>query len=113
MSNDLDEFKKSGKELGWTEEDVEVPLFTPKLDEKHKRVSITQTTEKLKQKVYYAHSVPRMVICSDHFFMPLDPKKYIFKCRKCDYHYKANTLTHQYEPTKGKLLFRHNKQVAV
>ena len=101
------EFLKSGRKLNeWTTEEVEIPVFKPELDEKNKRISIKATVEKVTQKVYYSNSVPRNVICSDHFYLPLNPGKYIFKCRKCDYHYKGNTLTHKYNPTTGKICFR-------
>jgi hypothetical protein len=97
----------------WAEEEIDIPVINPVVDEKNKRVSFETATQKVKQKVYYSHSTPRMVICSSHFFLPLDPKKYIFKCRKCDYHFKANTLTHKYVPETGKIVFRLNGQPAV
>lgn len=105
------DFEKSGKKLNeWTTEEVEIPVFKPEVDEENKRVTITATREKVTQKVYYANSTPRRVICSDHFYLPLNPKKYIFKCRKCDYHFKGNTLTHKYNSETGKICFRATGQ---
>lgn len=105
--SEVDDFLKTGKKLNeFVEEEIEVSVLKPVIDEKTKRIKIEQTAEKLKQKVYYSHSPQRMVICGNHFFEPLDPKKYIFKCKKCDYHYKASTLTRKYNPSTGKLDLR-------
>lgn len=112
-NNDAEEFRKSGKKLNeWTEEEVDVTVIRPEIDEKNKRVSFKTMVEKATQKVFYSHSTPRKVICamSEHFFLPLDPHKYVFKCKKCDYHYKGNTLTHKYDPKTGKILFRKTGQ---
>jgi hypothetical protein len=97
----------------WSEEDGEIPTVNPVVDEKNKRVSYEMGTQKVKQKVYYANSTPRMVICNNHFMIPLEPKRYIFKCRKCDYHFQGSTITHRYDPTTGKILFRNSTQPAV
>lgn len=105
--SEVDDFLKTGKKLNeFVEEEIEVNVLKPVIDEKTKRIKIEQTAEKLKQKVYYSHSPQRMVICGNHFFEPFDPKKYIFKCKKCDYHYKASTLTRKYNPSTGKLDLR-------
>jgi hypothetical protein len=90
----------------WSEHETEVPVMTPVVDEKNKRVSFKMDTQKVKEKVFYASSTPRMVICNNHSFIPWNPKKYIFKCERCDYHFKANTLTHKYDPITKKILFR-------
>lgn len=111
--SDKKEFLKNNpaKKLNeWTEEDVEVTVHKPEFDEKTKRVTITQKKEKVKQKVYYAHSTPRKIICNDHFFLPMDPKRYIFRCRKCDYRFQGSTITHKYLPDTGKIVFRLNGQ---
>lgn len=110
-NDDVKEFLKTGKRLNeWTVEEVDVTAITPEVDEKNKRVSFRTSIEKASQKVFYSNSTPRMVICGKHFYMPLDPHKYIFKCKKCDYHYKANTLTHKYNPDTGEILFRKTLQ---
>lgn len=106
-TKECEDFLNSGRKLNeWTEEEVEVPVFKPELDEKNKRVHIKATVEKVTQKTYYSNSTPRRVICSNHFYLPLDLKKQIFKCKRCDYHFKANTLTHKYNPETGKICFR-------
>lgn len=107
---EVEDFIKSGKNFGWTQEDVDVMVIKPEIDEKKKRVSFKATSEKVSQKVFYSNSPFKMLICKDHFFAPLDPHKYIFKCKKCDYHYKANTLTHKYDPTSGKIVYRKTLQ---
>lgn len=107
MQNEVDEFLKTGKKLNeWTTEEVDVTTISPEVDEKNNRISFRTKVEKASQKVFYSNSIPRMIICGNHFFEPLDPHRYIFKCKRCDYHYKANTLTHKYDPTSGKIVYR-------
>lgn len=103
--SEVDDFLKTGKKLNeFVEEEVDVSVVKPVVE--GNKIKFEQTTEKLKQKVYYSHSPQRMVICGNHFFEPFDPKKYIFKCKKCDYHYQASTLTRKYNPSTGKLDLR-------
>lgn len=113
-NNETNEFLKSGKKLNeWTTEEGEITVIAPEIDEKNKRISFKATKEKVTEKVYYSNSTPRMVICKDHFMLPKEPHKYIFKCKRCDFHFHANTLTHKYNPENGKICLRSNGQVVI
>lgn len=89
----------------WIEEDIEIPAFKPETDDQG-NINLVKTTKTVKQKTYYTNPTPKMVICNDHFFVPLNPQKYIFKCNKCDWHYKSHPVTHRYLPDRGKLVHR-------
>lgn len=107
--SDKDDFLKANPNIKlneWNEEEIDIPVVKPVLDKNNNRVSFEMGTQKAKQRTYYANSTPRMVVCKDHSLYPLDPKKYIFKCENCDFHYKGNTLTHKYNPDTKKLVYR-------
>ncbi len=115
-NDDFDLFKKDHPNTPlneFVEEDVDVTVINPVVDEKNKRVSFKTDVEKAKQKVYYAHSIPRTVVCGEHFFIPEDPKKYIFRCKNCTFHYKAQVITHKYNPDTGEIVYRHSELKAV
>ena len=106
-TEEQEDFLKSGRKLGeWTEEEIDVTVIKPIVDAKNNRVVFKTDTEKQNQKVYYSSSTPRMIICGKHFFLPLEPKKYLFKCKNCDYHYQAQIPTHKYNPITGELSHR-------
>jgi hypothetical protein len=92
------------------EEEVEITTMTPVVDQESSRVTFKMGKEKALQKTYYASSTPKMIICKDHSYKPLDPKRYIFKCEKCDWHYKAMPVTHKYHPEDNTLRLRSNGQ---
>lgn len=90
------------------EEEVDVRTLTPVPDEKNKRVKLEYGSVKAKQKTMYVDSPSKKVICrpGTHFFVPLDPKKYTFSCRNCDWCYHAQIPTHKYNPEDGSLSYR-------
>jgi len=111
-TDERQEFLKTGKSLDtWVEETVDVTVIKPEVDEKNHRISFKTDVEKQKQKVYYASAPSRMIICSKHFFLPENPKKYLFKCKNCDYHYLAQIPTHKYNPSTGELVYRKTGHV--
>jgi len=104
LTSEAEDFSKSGKKLNeWVEEEVDVTTFKPVLSEDKNSVVIKTGVEKIKEKVFYSQSPARMVICGKHFYVPLNPKQYIFKCKNCDYHYHARIPTHKYNPETGEL----------
>jgi hypothetical protein len=112
FQKEAEEFTKSGKKLNTeTLEEIDVTVIKPEFD--GKKVTFKTAVEKQTQKVTYVQSTPRLVICQNHFFMPSDPKKYIFKCKNCDYNYKAQIITHKYNPQTGEILFRETGLRAV
>ena len=114
VKDEAEDFAKSGRKLNEVvEEEVEVPVVTPIIDEKNKRVSFETKTQKVKQKTFYSQSTPRRVICSKHHFVPENLKKYLFKCDNdgCDYHFQARIPTHKYNPDKGELIVRMTGRV--
>ena len=70
------------------EEEIEIPSFEPRVNEKEKRVEFIQTIKKATRKTYYSNSPSKKMICAGgtHVFRCLDKGKYIFKCRNCDFH---------------------------
>lgn len=90
----------------WIEEEVDMPVFTPEVNEKENRVEYTQTTKKVKQKTFYSDAPPRMVVCSSHEYVCLSKPNSLFKCTKCDWHRVAPTITYRYDPETKKLIHR-------
>ena len=113
-TSEVQDFQKTGKKLNeWTEEEKEIDVVKPQIDPENKRVTYKTIKQKVTEKVYYASSTPRKVICGNHFMLPFEPHKYIFKCKNCDYHFKGNTLTHKYDSQNGKILLRSTGQIVV
>lgn len=94
----------------WIEEDSEIPVISPVVNEKEKRVEFVHTTQKVKQKTYYADSKPIQVVCKDHVYICLDKHKYLFKCTKCDWHRILSPITHKYDPVTGFVTYRESGQ---
>jgi len=92
----------------WIEEDIEIPVMTPKVNEKEKRVEFTQTTQKAKRKTFYSDSPSKKIICAKgtHVFNCIDKGKYIFKCKNCDFHKIAFPVTYRFNEQTGKLIHR-------
>lgn len=107
FDHEVDEFRKTGKKLNeWTEEEKEVPVISPVLNEKTGKVSFKTSTKKVKEKTMYVAAPSQMVTCSKHFFLPENPKKYIFKCKNCGFHYQARVPIHKYKPDTGEIVVR-------
>ena len=90
----------------WIEEEVEIPVMKPKINKAKGRIEFTQSKQKATQKTYYANSPQKRVVCDDHFFVLINPGKYIFKCKNCDWHKIAYPVTYRYNPETGKLTHR-------
>lgn len=91
----------------WIEEEVDVPTFTPEVNEKEGRVEFTQTTKKAKQKTYYSNSKPRKVMCSNHEYVPEGKLgHYKFRCIHCDWTRIALPVSYRYDKEKKKLFHR-------
>lgn len=92
----------------WIEEEVDVPVFKPRVNEKLKRVEFVQGTEKATKRTYYAKSDPRKVVCApgQHFFYPENRKKSIFACNRCNYHKIAYPVTYKYNSETGQLIHK-------
>lgn len=90
----------------WIEEEVDVPVMTPEVNEKEGRVEFTQTIKKVKQRTYYANSKPRRVVCGSHNYICVDKGKSLFKCTKCDWMRIALPVTYRYNPETKKLIHR-------
>ncbi len=91
----------------WIEEEVDVPTFTPKVNEGEGRIEFEQTTKKVKQKTFYSDAKPRKVICSNHEYVPVGKKgNYKYQCIHCDWTRFALPVTYRYDPEKKKLYRR-------
>jgi hypothetical protein len=84
----------------WIEESVEVPTFTPHVNEAESRVEITQGKKTVKQRTIYTKGVERKVICSNHHYVSLDRGRYLFRCTKCDWSRVAYPHTYRFENNK-------------
>lgn len=103
--------KKFTKPLNkWIEEDVSVEVTKPVMDRESGQVKLEKKTETVKQKSYYTDSTPKKMICSNHEYICLDKPRYLFKCTKCDWHFKAYPVTHKYDPETKHLTRRDNAQ---
>jgi hypothetical protein len=100
----MDKFNKPTNE--WIEEDVEVKVMTPVFDEKTKNMTLKEETKIVKQKTYYADSVPSTVVCNEHVYLCLDKGKYHFKCRKCAWNRIAPPVTFRFDEGTGILTRR-------
>ena len=90
----------------WIDEEIEIPVMAPQLNEETGKYEITRTTKKVTQRTFYAHTTPTKVICKDHQYICLDKGKYLFKCIHCDWHRIAPPVTFKFDPTTGKLTYR-------
>ena len=92
----------------FVEEEVEIPVMTPVVNEKMKRVEFTQTKQKATRKTYYADSPSKRIICAGgkHVFRCLDKGKYIFKCKNCDFYKIAYPVTYKFNEKIGQLTHR-------
>lgn len=90
----------------WIEEDVDVKVMSPIYNPQTKRVEIKEDVKRVKQKTFYSDSPASRVVCNNHFYLPFDMGKYMFKCRKCDWHRIAPPVTFQYLPDTGELIRR-------
>lgn len=96
----------------WIEEDVDMPVFTPEVNEKEKRVEFTQTTKRVKQRTFYADSPQKRIVCSNHSYVPLNLKKSLFRCTRCDWRRVAPVITYKYDPDKKTLSRRDTGELA-
>lgn len=96
----------------WIEEEVEMPVFTPEVNEDEGRVEFTQTTKKVKQKTFYSDSPPRRVVCANHEYICLSKPKSLFKCTKCDWNRIALPVTYRYNPETKELIHRETGEKA-
>lgn len=94
----------------WVEEDVEIPVYTPVVNEELGRVEITQGTKKVKQKTMYIPDTSRKTICKDHEYISVDIHKYLFKCIHCDWCRIAPPVTFKYDPSDKSLRYRKSGQ---
>jgi hypothetical protein len=93
----------------WIDETVEIPVIEPVLN-KNNQIEYKETTKKFKQKTFYSNKTPTRMVCGDHHFICVDKANYIFKCTKCDWHYKSHPITHRFDEKRGKLVHRKTNQ---
>lgn len=93
----------------WIEEDVTVPVMTPKFNPNKGRVEFKQEDKTFKQKTFYSNQTPRNVVCREHVYKCLDRGKYLFKCTKCDWHRIAPPITFKFDPKTGILEYRDGR----
>jgi len=107
-----DKFDKPTNE--WIEEDVEIPMMTPKVNPEKGRVEFTQSNKKAKRRTFYSDSPNKKMVCPEgsHVFYCIDKGKYIFKCKNCDWHKIAFPVTYKFNKETGELIHRvTNKRV--
>jgi len=90
----------------WIEEEIDIPVMKPVVNEKKKRVEFVRGTEKATQKTFYADSPLKKIICKKHVYKCLDEGKYIFKCKNCDWNRIAYPVAHKFDPKTGILTNR-------
>ena len=90
------------------EEEVDMPTFTPGVDEKNNRVEFKQEMKKVKQRTIYVDSKPTRLVCSAHIYACINKGKYHFKCTKCDWHRIALPITFKFDPETGILTYRES-----
>ena len=105
----MDKFPKLTNQ--WLEEEVDMPVMTPHVDEEHGRVEFKQENKKVKQRTFYADSPPKKITCAKHFFISIDIHKYLFGCRDCDWRRIAFPITYRFDPKAGTLTHRKTGQV--
>ncbi len=99
--------KPFNKPIGeWIEEEVQIPVMTPQVNEKEGRVEFKQRMTTATRKTMYSDNKPRVVMCRNHHFLSHDKKKSIFRCRKCNYHKIAYPVTYRFNQQTGKLIHR-------
>jgi len=91
----------------WIDEEVEVPVMTPKVNEKESRVEFTQEMKKVAQKTMYVDSKQTRIVCGSHTYACIDKGSYLFKCKKCDWHKIAFPVTFKFDQETGILTYRH------
>jgi len=89
----------------WIEEDINVDVMTPVVDEKGK-IKIEKQTQTFKQKTFYAQSTPNRVVCNEHIYFCQDKGKYLFRCTKCDWNRVAPPITFKFDESTGILTRR-------
>ena len=92
----------------WIEEEIELPVVAPVVNKRTNKIEIKETTQKVKQRTFYADTRPRKVICGNHHFVCINKGKYIFKCTKCDFHKIAYPVTYRFNQEDGTLIHRIN-----
>ena len=90
-----------GKTNEWIEEEIDVPVMKPRVNERKKRVEFVPTTEKATKKTFYADSPLKRIVCNKHVYRCIDKGKYVFKCKNCDWHRVAYPVTHKFNPKTG------------
>ena len=90
-----------GKTNEWIEEEIDVPVMKPHVNERKKRVEFVPTTEKATKKTFYADSPLRKVVGKKHVYRCIDKGKYIFKCKNCNWHKVAYPITYKFNPKTG------------
>jgi hypothetical protein len=90
------------------EEDVQMPVMTPVVDEKNGRIEFKQEMKTVKQKTMYVDSKATKVICNAHVYVCVNKGKYHFKCTKCDWNRIAPPVTFKFNPETGILSYREN-----
>lgn len=102
--------KKFDKPIGeWIEEEIQIPVMTPVVNEKKGRVEFKQRMTTAITRTMYSDNKPRVVICKNHFFLSFDKKKCIFRCRRCNYHKIAYPVTYRFNQQTGKLTHKETK----
>lgn len=69
----------------WVEEEIDIPVIEPVLNEKQEVVGIKHTTRKATQKTMYTKAVETKVSCSDgshDYFIP-DRHNHVAHCKSC------------------------------
>lgn len=95
----------------WIEEEIEMPVMVPHVNEKEKRVEIVQEMKKVKQRTFYADSPQKRVVCNNHHYLCINPGRYVYKCSRCDWHRIAFPISYKFDPTAGTLTHRKTGQV--
>lgn len=114
MLEEAKDFSSTGKKLNeFIEEEVEVNVVEPVIsqDGKTSKVSFKTVPKIVQQKTYYSQSEPKTLICSKHFYIPENLKKYIFRCQNCEWHFQARVIIHKYKPETGELIVRSTGRV--
>ena len=98
-----EEFDKKVGE--WIEEDVEVDVVRPLIDEKNpEHKTFIRQKEKFTQRTMYIDAPKRKVMCSeaDHEFEPTNTPN-LFACTKCHFKVIAYPYKARYNPSTKKL----------
>ena len=91
----------------FVEEEIDIPVTKPIINEKKKRVEFIQGTEKATQKTYYSDSKPKKIICGkNHVYECLDKGKYLFKCINCDWHHYFFPIAYKFNSKTGVVTYR-------